>query len=151
MKLFSISTICLIVCIFARSIIAEEASATKLRSSDAAEVKDTEGKPLAEIIQACEDGDVAKVLDLLAGNPDLANFQDENGLTPLIMASLQGHQEVLDQLLAHGAQVDLPENDGWTPLMFAAHSVIIFLLFIHFLIVLIVFFFVRVTQMSSFH
>jgi ankyrin repeat protein len=130
MKLFSISTICLMLCIFARSIVAEEAGATKLRSSEVAETKDTEHKPLAEIIQACEDGDTAKVLDLLAGNPDLANFQDENGLTPLIMASLQGHQEVLDRLLAHGAHVDMPEYDGWTPLMFAAHSVNIFLLFI---------------------
>ncbi|KAK3266631.1 hypothetical protein CYMTET_24756, partial [Cymbomonas tetramitiformis] len=53
----------------------------------------------------------------LADKVDLAN---ENGCTPLYMAAFNGHNEVVEALLAKGAQVDLADEDGRTPLYIAA-------------------------------
>jgi ankyrin repeat protein len=43
----------------------------------------------------------------------------DDGNTPLLIASLEGHLEVVRELLARGAAVDATRNDGWTPLLIA--------------------------------
>lgn len=68
----------------------------------------------------------------LADNPDAviwllnhganANCRDtEAGESPLILAAAQGHKEVVELLLAHGADVNLADNRG-TPLAWAIHT-----------------------------
>ena len=43
------------------------------------------------------------------------------GSSPIVYASAQGYQKVVDALVTHGADVNLPNNDGYTALIAAAH------------------------------
>jgi len=59
----------------------------------------------------------AIALALEAGiNPDLT---DENGRTPLMLASFNGHTEIAERLLEAGARVDLRDSTNRTAFMFA--------------------------------
>jgi hypothetical protein len=64
---------------------------------------------------AAGDGDVDRVRALLdaGGNP---NDQDENGLTPLSSAASYGRKEVLELLIARGADPTWSDEDGDTAL-----------------------------------
>ena len=72
-----------------------------------------------------------RLIDLIkAGKTDLAikkiengadvNAKDNDGDTPLIWASCEGHTEIVKLLLAHGADVNTKDNDGGTPLYYAS-------------------------------
>ncbi|KAM0265122.1 hypothetical protein ACHAQJ_000274 [Trichoderma viride] len=57
----------------------------------------------------------------IEGNPDLINEQDPvEGMTPLAAAVLEGHVEVVRQLLRRRAKPDAPCRNGETPLLLAA-------------------------------
>ena len=43
-------------------------------------------------------------------------------LTMLMLASAQGHASLVEQLLTHGASVDLQDSDGLTALAYAAFA-----------------------------
>jgi len=73
-----------------------------------------------DLINAAENGDVAKVKVLLAKGADV-NAKANNGATALIMASQNGHLEVVKALLAKGADVNAKAN-GWTALRIASHQ-----------------------------
>jgi len=78
-----------------------------------------------EIIRAAKSGDIKKVGDLLAIEPDLVNARDKDGSTPLHCATWKGHEKVVSVLLNSGADVNAQnENDHWgtTPLHAAAHA-----------------------------
>jgi ankyrin repeat protein len=47
---------------------------------------------------------------------------DNDGATPVIIASENGHASVCDVLLSHGAQVNQADNDGTTPLFIASQN-----------------------------
>jgi len=72
------------------------------------------------IFSAAEGGDVATVRDLLRHNSEMANVQNGAGWTPLIFAVANGHIDLAEELLQHGADPNLAEYDGWTPIMFAS-------------------------------
>lgn len=60
-------------------------------------------------------GDAAQVRALLADDPSLANCRDPHlGCVPLIYAAHRGHLEVMQVLLAGGAEVDARETGSWT-------------------------------------
>ena len=72
------------------------------------------------IHQASEVGDVDAVRALLATGVSPNGF-DENGQTPLLIASLEGRVEVIRALLRAGADANLgDESEFRTPLMHAA-------------------------------
>jgi ankyrin repeat protein len=45
-----------------------------------------------------------------------------NGFTPLIVASKNGHTDVVKELLSGGANINATETDGRTALMFASSN-----------------------------
>ena len=82
---------------------------------------------VSELINAAANGDTRKVLQLLDNGLDVnVSFpQDESefsGMTALLIASLRGYPELVEELIKRGADVNLKRYVGDTPLMFAARS-----------------------------
>ena len=50
------------------------------------------------------------------------NAKTNNGVTALMMASLQGHPSCISMLLDRGADVNAKNNNGWTALMAASQE-----------------------------
>lgn len=65
-----------------------------------------------EFLKACNNGDIEKV-KLFKGNLDCENLQE----TGLIVASINGHTEVVNYLLKNGANIDYQNCAGETVLM----------------------------------
>ena len=62
--------------------------------------------------------DVRKALDAGEVTVDIEN---EHGMTALMEAVKNGHQELVEFLISRGANMDLQDDyDGWTALIFAA-------------------------------
>lgn len=97
-------------------------------------------------LDAIKAGDLARVEALLAEDPELPDAAHDGGVTPLMLAIYVGREEMIEVLMAGGAEVDVfaasamgsverieellaasPElvkahsADGWTPLHLAAH------------------------------
>ncbi|MFN7975532.1 MAG: ankyrin repeat domain-containing protein [Acidobacteriota bacterium] len=74
---------------------------------------------------AADSGDARSVNELLAKGAD-PNGMTSFGLTPLVIASRKGHDDVVRALIAGGARIDQvdapPTREGWTPLMNAVHK-----------------------------
>jgi ankyrin repeat protein len=75
----------------------------------------------AEIHTAVEAEDMAKLEQILAGNPDLVNMQDNVGVTPLHYAAGLNNTNLVEYLISKGANVKAASKQGWTPLHWAAH------------------------------
>ena len=77
------------------------------------------GEELKALIDAAEAGNIEAVKKHLAAGMDV-NAKDEDGVTPLHEAALWGHNEVVELLIANGAEVNAiivsGRNQGKTPL-----------------------------------
>ncbi len=73
-----------------------------------------------QIMMACQLGDDREVAYLLREVPWLARAADQNGLTPLHIAALNGFVIVVGQLLDKSANPNAANNAGQTPLHAAA-------------------------------
>ena len=73
------------------------------------------------ITEAAASGDIAAVRDLLTAEPVLVHSHSYEGWTPLHLAAHYGHSQVVEMLLAHGADVHArATNDlGSSPLLWA--------------------------------
>ncbi|MFN0120137.1 MAG: ankyrin repeat domain-containing protein [Blastocatellia bacterium] len=71
------------------------------------------GKPLAEAIRA---RDLAKVKGLLDAAPDLIHAGDEHGNQPIHWAAMSRQLDVIDELLARGADINAVRADGARPI-----------------------------------
>jgi ankyrin repeat protein len=60
-----------------------------------------------DLVEWVQLGDVAKVKAIIAKNPKLVNFKGRYNCTPLELAATQGRWEMVDVLLAAGAEVDI--------------------------------------------
>ena len=50
------------------------------------------------------------------------NAKNSEGYTALILASSNGHKEIVEMLLEKGADVNAKDSDGWTALMWASRN-----------------------------
>jgi ankyrin repeat protein len=78
-----------------------------------------------EIIKAAKSGAAFRVKELLTQEASLIGARDTDGSTPLHCATWKGHQNVVELLLSHGADVNARNNNdhwGTTPLHAAAHA-----------------------------
>ncbi|MBO7605741.1 MAG: ankyrin repeat domain-containing protein [Elusimicrobiaceae bacterium] len=66
-----------------------------------------------KFLDFCHLGDEYKVRELLHKNIDI-NVQEENGLTPLIVAAQAGHIEIVKILLEAGANPYITDNRGFS-------------------------------------
>ena len=73
--------------------------------------------PPTTLHNACRDGDKERAKQLLNALP--VDEKDENGMTPLMVASANSHCEVVELLLDKGAAVDEQNKNGKTALMLA--------------------------------
>jgi ankyrin repeat protein len=62
--------------------------------------------------EAAQEGDLAKLKDFLKDFPSLVNSHNDDGWTPLHLAAHYGHREVVELLLARGAQVNLKSENS---------------------------------------
>jgi ankyrin repeat protein len=62
-----------------------------------------------EFMDAATQGDVAKVKEMLAGDPSLAHSKDQNGLSVILKATYYGKRDVVDALLASGVELNIFE------------------------------------------
>jgi len=73
----------------------------------------------APIHRAASNDDVQTITALLHTDPQLVNAQDEAGRTPLLCAATRGRKAAVMLLLSRGAQVDVSDMSGDTPLAMA--------------------------------
>ncbi|KAK4188004.1 ankyrin repeat-containing domain protein [Podospora australis] len=70
---------------------------------------------------AARDGRVTAVESLLAANPKLATWKDDDGRLPIHWAASYNHHEIVSLLTQQkGFDPDVQDDLGWTPLMIAA-------------------------------
>jgi len=80
----------------------------------------------AAICQAVVDGDIERVKLLISKGPDL-NAEDDKGQIPLNLAAREGHKEIVELLLEHGADVNVgsvfgKEYNNWIAAEFAMYK-----------------------------
>jgi ankyrin repeat protein len=72
------------------------------------------------IHRAAFKGDIEKVKKIITHDPSQVNKQDFSNKTPLYYSSAAGHVEVVEFLLAHGADIELGNDHDERPLAKAA-------------------------------
>jgi ankyrin repeat protein len=75
--------------------------------------------PSPELWTAAATGNIASIKQFLAQGHDVNGKEPGRGSTPLILACVFGQTEAAGLLIANGANLALPNNDGTTPLLAA--------------------------------
>lgn len=75
-----------------------------------------------EIHIAAEKGHLSRIKELLSKDPELLNFRDGSGRTPLHWACREGHERVVEYLINEGADVNMRDQYGRTPLVHACRE-----------------------------
>ncbi len=76
--------------------------------------------PVVRMQRAAIEGDAAVLTSLAMQFPSVLNARDAQGRTPLMLAVLHHHRESVDALLASGADPNVADDRGRTPLQVAA-------------------------------
>jgi ankyrin repeat protein len=79
-------------------------------------------EPFRLAFEAIKADDRAKFNALLTSSPDLVNAPGTNGNRLILLAMSFGRDAMVKDLLAAGADPDLPNNKGWTALHQAAYA-----------------------------
>jgi ankyrin repeat protein len=77
----------------------------------------------SQLLKAAQNGKLDELRSLISQPTDVlidVNVRDEYGWTPLLSAAMNGHTDIVQILLAAGANPNTRNKYGWTPLMWAA-------------------------------
>jgi ankyrin repeat protein len=74
-----------------------------------------------EFLNACESGNLPKILELLKNGADL-EAKNKRGDTALMLTALNGHKEVAEFFIENGADLEAKNKLGDTALMYAAEN-----------------------------
>jgi 7,8-dihydropterin-6-yl-methyl-4-(beta-D-ribofuranosyl)aminobenzene 5'-phosphate synthase len=69
-----------------------------------------------DIHKAVSQGELGRIGSLLKENPELLEARDENNLTPLLVAAIEGRIEAASLLIKAGADLEAGDNEGSTAL-----------------------------------
>lgn len=83
---------------------------------------------LENIWVAASDGNMQQVKALIENNVHAVNEQDINGYSAIHAAASYGHEELIKYLISIGANVNLRDNDGDTPILICEEPEIFLLL-----------------------
>lgn len=72
------------------------------------------------IHKAAQKGKIDVIRDILKKKKSLVNATNESGHTPIHLASLHGHLDVVSLLIENGSDLLIKDNSGWSVLHFAA-------------------------------
>src|SRR5262245_46778443 len=73
------------------------------------------------LMEAIEEGNLHEVKELIHEGANVNAMDEEEGMTPLIVACMFGRVEAVDALIRAGANMELPDHsNGATPLMWAS-------------------------------
>ena len=75
---------------------------------------------LHSLLVSCEEGDLERVRVILQSGEVGVNSADEAEISGLQVAAANGHTEVVEELLARGANIEHQNSSGWTALQQAA-------------------------------
>jgi len=75
-----------------------------------------------QLREAAEGGDREKVRQILSWGKVEVNSQDKYGNTALILAAMNGRNEICGMILSKGCNVDIQDKDGNTALMIACRE-----------------------------
>ncbi len=75
---------------------------------------------ITSLMSAVISGDIDGVKFFAKSGPDLVNQKNIGGATPLLLACREGNLEIVKILIDNGANINVTDNEGWTPLMRAA-------------------------------
>ena len=79
----------------------------------------TENEQLPPLHIAAQSGILVEVKQLIIGGHDVNQRDEKYGFTPLHQAVFFGHKEIVEFLIAEGADVNAKNNAGSTPLYLA--------------------------------
>lgn len=71
-----------------------------------------------ELMEACREGNLRTVMDICAVSEHI-NAADQNGWTPLIVATYNNYEQIVNYLILNGADVTVRNNNGTNLLMYA--------------------------------
>lgn len=90
---------------------------SKMSTSSQSEGKSHSAGDISRVLGLCQSQNIQELKALLSINPSYASFQDgATGNTPLIVSCQGGNMEVCQLLVRHGADVDMVNNKGNSPL-----------------------------------
>jgi ankyrin repeat protein len=103
-----------------RSADGEPASSSSSSSSSSTATTLTQTE--LELLAAAQNGNLAKVQDIINKDSSIIETRDKYERTPLYLAAKHGHLEVVQFLIGKNASVESKNNDGATPLWIASQE-----------------------------